>query len=413
LQKIIRQPVNWGILALLGTITVLAMGSPDGSVGELSQTTVVLDLTTPVEATVLERGDNTTTTDIPLPSQQEQVSAATAKPDIWQQPAGTWHEVTVKRGDSLAYIFAKLDIPPQQLHTITSKGGAARNLKNIYPGQTLRIMTSKQDDLLQLQYQIDRLSKLEIKRNGDDFDISTEHKTPERRTAHASGTITSSLFLAAQEAKLSDALTMELAGIFAWDIDFALDIRGGDQFTVLYEEIFLEGEKIDNGNILAAEFINRGKTYQAFRYTDTGGKSDYYSLDGKSMRKAFLRTPVEFSRISSRFSLGRKHPILNKIRAHKGVDYAASRGTPIKSTGKGKIVHRGKKGGYGNVVIIQHGTKYNTLYAHMSRFKRGQKVGFRASHRATPALRVQSKRCSSESVESQTAGCRTPQEEIP
>lgn len=377
MQKIIRQPVNWAIFALLSTIAILVMGSSNGPAGGFPQTTVALDLTQPVGVTHLRQDSSTTTADMLLPPLQEKTSTPPAKPDTWQQPTGTWHEVTVKRGDNLAYIFAKLDIPPQQLHTITSKGGAARNLKNIYPGQTLRIMTSKQDDLLQLQYQIDRLSKLEIKRNGDDFDISTEHKIPERRTAHASGIITSSLFLAAQEAKLSGALTMELAGIFAWDIDFALDIREGDQFTVLYEEVFLEGEKIDNGNILAAEFINRGKTYQAFRYTDAGGKSDYYSLDGKSMRKAFLRTPVEFSRISSRFSMGRKHPILNTIRAHKGVDYAASRGTPIKSTGKGKIVHRSRKGGYGNTVIIQHGTKYNTLYAHMSRFKRGQKVGSR------------------------------------
>jgi murein DD-endopeptidase MepM/ murein hydrolase activator NlpD len=170
-------------------------------------------------------------------------------------------------------------------------------------------------------------------------------------------------------------MTMELAGIFGWDIDFALDIRKGDQFTVLYEELYLDGERIGNGDILAAEFINQGRRYQAVRYTDAGGKTDFYSLDGKSMRKAFLRTPVEFSRISSGFSLGRKHPILNKIRAHKGVDYAAATGTPIKATSNGKIVHRGKKGGYGNTIIIQHGTKYSTLYAHMSKFRGGLKTG--------------------------------------
>ncbi len=129
--------------------------------------------------------------------------------------------------------------------------------------------------------------------------------------------------------------------------------------------------------ILAAEFINHGKRYQAIRYTDAGGKTDYYSLDGKSMRKAFLRTPVEFSRISSGFSLGRKHPVLNTIRAHKGVDYAASTGTPIKATSDGKIVHRGKKGGYGNTIIVQHGSKYSTLYAHMSKYRSGLTTGSR------------------------------------
>lgn len=288
---------------------------------------------------------------------------------------GNWHVVTVKSGDSLAGIFSRLGIPPRQLHDLLEQGGAASNLKRIYPGQTLRLMTSNDKGLVKLSYQIDKLSLLEISRDGKDFDISTIHLTPERREISTSGIIDSSLFVAAQKAGLSDNLTMELAGIFAWDVDFALDIRKGDQFTVLYEELFLDGESIGRGNILAAEFVNHGKRYQAVRYTDAGGKTDYYSLDGKSMRKTFLRTPVEFSRISSRFSLGRKHPILNRIRAHKGVDYAASHGTPIKATGNGKIVHRGKKGGYGNTIVIQHGSKYSTLYAHMSKYRKGLKTG--------------------------------------
>ena len=286
-----------------------------------------------------------------------------------------WHTVTVKSGDSLAGIFSRLDIPARQLHDLLEQGGAASNLKRIYPGQTLHLLTSKDDGLLKLSYQIDQLSVLEINRDGKDFDISTTHLTPERREISTSGVIDSSLFMAGQKAGLSDSLTMELAGIFAWDVDFALDIRKGDQFTVLYEELYLDGENIGGGNILAAEFVNHGKRYQAIRYTDASGKTDYYSLDGKSMRKTFLRTPVEFSRISSRFSLGRKHPILNKIRAHKGVEYAATRGTPISATGNGKIVHHGKKGGYGNTIVIQHGSKYSTLSAHMSQSRGGLKVG--------------------------------------
>ena len=288
-----------------------------------------------------------------------------------------WHEVTVKHGDSLAAIFSRLGISPKELHNLLAQGGATHNLKKIYPGQTLRVITGKDGTLLRLVYQVDQLNTLEISRNGEEFEISTEHRTPERRVKNSTGTIDSSLFMSAQQAGLSDSLTMELAGIFGWDIDFVLDIRKGDQFTVLYEELFLDGENIGNGEILAAEFVNQGKKYQAIRYTDKGGKTDYYSLDGKSMRKAFLRTPVEFSRISSGFSLGRKHPILNKIRAHKGVDYAASRGTPIKSTSNGKIVHRGNKGGYGKTIIIKHGSKYSTLYAHMSNYRKGLKVGSR------------------------------------
>ena len=291
------------------------------------------------------------------------------------ESAGNWHKVTVKSGDSLAGIFSRLGIPPRQLHDLLEQGGAASNLKRIYPGQTLHLMTSNDTGLVKLSYQIDKLSILEISRDGKDFDISTTHLTPERRETSTSGVIDSSLFVAAHKAGLSDNLTMELAGIFAWDVDFALDIRKGDRFTVLYEEQYLDGENIGRGNILAAEFVNHGKRYQAIRYTDAGGKTDYYSLDGKSMRKTFLRTPVEFSRISSRFSLGRKHPILNRIRAHKGTDYAASHGTPIKATGNGKIVHRGKKGGYGNTIVIQHGSKYSTLYAHMSKYRKGLKTG--------------------------------------
>ncbi len=170
---------------------------------------------------------------------------------------------------------------------------------------------------------------------------------------------------------------MELAAIFGWDVDFALDIRAGDSFTVVYEELYLNGEKLRDGDILAAEFNNRGKRYRAIRYQDPRGRTEYYSPDGKNMRKAFLRTPVAFTRISSRFSLGRKHPILHHIRAHKGVDYAAPRGTPIKATGDGKIVFRGRKGGYGNTIIIQHGGRYSTLYAHMSRFARSLRTGRR------------------------------------
>ncbi len=297
--------------------------------------------------------------------------------------ADNWHTVTVKSGDSLAGIFSRLGIPPKQLHNLLQQGGATNNLKRIYPGQTLRLMTSDSEGLVKLSYPIDQLSTLEINRNGNSFDISTTHLTPEFREVSASGIIDSSLFVAAQKAGLSDNLTMELAGIFAWDVDFALDIRKGDQFTVLYEEQYLDGENIGHGNILAAEFVNHGKRYRAIRYTDAGGKTGYYSLDGKSMRKTFLRSPVEFSRISSRFSLGRKHPILNRIRAHKGVDYAASRGTPIKATGNGKIVHRGKKGGYGNTIVIQHGSKYSTLYAHMSKYRGGLKTGSRVKQGQT------------------------------
>jgi murein DD-endopeptidase MepM/ murein hydrolase activator NlpD len=306
--------------------------------------------------------------------------AAGNSPELSAQamdPDSGWHEITVKSGDSLAAIFSRVGISAGELHKLLAQGGATHNLKKIYPGQTLRLMSNADQQLVRLSYKIDELSTLDISRKGDEFEIGTTYRTPERRVKNASGSIDNSLFVSAQTAGLSDSMTMELAGIFGWDIDFALDIRKGDQFTVLYEELYLDGERVGNGDILAAEFINQGTRYQAVRYTDDSGKTDYYSLDGKSMRKAFLRTPVEFSRISSGFSLGRKHPILNRIRAHKGVDYAASTGTPIKATSSGKIIFRGIKGGYGNTIIIQHGAKYSTLYAHMSKFRSSLTAGSR------------------------------------
>ena len=290
---------------------------------------------------------------------------------------GTWHEITIKSGDSLARIFSKLEIPPRQLHDIVNSGTDAKRLTQIYPGQKLRVRTTPEDGLLELVHEIDALNQLHVVREESAYQLQLVEREPERRAVRAAGSIEDNLFLAAQKAKLPGKITMELANIFGWDIDFALDIRRGDEFALLYEELYLDGERIGTGNILAAEFVNRDSVHQAVRYTDDRGHTDYYDPKGRSMRKDFLRTPVDFSRISSRFSTGRKHPILNRIRAHKGVDYAAPPGTPVKATGNGKIVLRGKKGGYGNTIVIQHGSQYSTLYAHLSRYASGLKTGSR------------------------------------
>ena len=195
------------------------------------------------------------------------------------------------------------------------------------------------------------------------------------RSAYVHGVINSSLSQSAARAGLSHSLTMDMASVFGYDVDFAQDIRQGDEFDVIYEQKVVNGKAVGNGPILSARFTNRGKTYTAVRYTNKQGNSSYYTADGNSMRKAFIRTPVDFARISSKFSMGRKHPILNKIRAHKGVDYAAPRGTPIKAAGDGKVLLAGRRGGYGNTVIIQHGNTYRTLYGHMQGFAKGVKTG--------------------------------------
>jgi murein DD-endopeptidase MepM/ murein hydrolase activator NlpD len=209
------------------------------------------------------------------------------------------------------------------------------------------------------------------------FSAETELREVQIKENTAIGQIESSLFEAGLLAGLSDELIMELAYIFGWDIDFALDLRQGDSFKLVYQEHFIDGKKFEDGEILAAEFTNKGKTFRAIRFTDDKGDSHYFSPNGDSMRKAFNRSPVHFSRISSRFNPNRLHPVLKTSRPHRGVDYAAATGTPIMATGDGKVSFLGTKGGYGRTVILSHGGKYTTLYAHMSRYKKGLKSGHR------------------------------------
>ncbi len=286
----------------------------------------------------------------------------------------TQTKIKVRSGHSLSVIFRKHHLSHQDLYRIMQKGKAAKVLRNLQPGHTLEIASNEQGQLVSLAYHINRLQTVSVNRINDDFTIKTTKKPVEKRINYSEGQIQSSLFEAGKHAGLSDALVMEMAGIFGWDIDFALDIRRGDKFSILYEEQFIDGKKYQTGNILAAEFTTQGKTFKAIRFTDKSGRTNYYTPDGLSMRKAFLRTPVDFRRISSRFGR-RHHPVLNRMRMHKGVDYAAKRGTPIHSSGDGKIIFKGRKGGYGHVVIVQHGSRYQTLYAHMNGFKRGIRVG--------------------------------------
>ena len=228
------------------------------------------------------------------------------------------------------------------------------------------------------------------------------------------------------QAGLPDKTVMNLAGIFAWDVDFVLDIRTGDDYYVLYEQIFQDGEYVSDGEIIAAEFNNNGRTIQAIRYVDKNGRSDYYTPDGQSVRKAFLRAPVDF-RVSSSFNPNRRHPVLKTVRPHRGTDYAAPSGTPIKAAGDGKVIFRGVKSGYGNVVILQHGGNITTLYAHMSKFAsesadrhtrpagsdnrlcRQDWTGYRRS----PALRIPVERRAPQSAHRQIATGRADQGRVP
>ncbi len=297
-----------------------------------------------------------------------------------------WREFKVKSGDSLAKLFKRAEIKPQQLDELMKSGKAVKTLRKIFPKDIIRVLSDDAGILQALRYDIDHKSYLMVERTSGVLVAKTYNHQIETRQANASGVIESSLFLAAQEAGISQNIIMELANVFGWDIDFALDIRKGDNFTVLYEELFRSGEKISDGDILAAEFTNNGKTYRAVRYTNPQtNRSEFFTPDGKSMRKAFLRTPVDFTRISSRFTVNRYHPILHKVRSHKGVDYAAKSGTPVHSAGDGKVIFKGKKGGYGKVMIVQHGTKYTTLYAHLKTYNRKLKVGSKVKQGQTIA----------------------------
>ncbi|MDJ0881805.1 MAG: peptidoglycan DD-metalloendopeptidase family protein [Gammaproteobacteria bacterium] len=312
-----------------------------------------------------------------LPSIKEPELETTPLDPVTETLSSTqWITTQIKSGDTLASIFSEAGLSATTTHKVVNLNKQTKKLSKIRPGQSISMLLDDSQQLVSLKYMPDITQTLHIKRLEDES-LTSEllHHPLDPIPVFKSGTINSSLFEAAADSEISENIIMELAGIFGWDIDFALDIRKGDQFGIVYNELYKDGEKIRDGRILAAEFINQGKSYQAVYYTDPKGESGYFSPEGKSMRKAFLRSPVKFSRISSRFSRKRWHPVLSKWRSHKGVDYAAPRGTPIRASGDGKIKFKGTKGGYGKTVFIQHGSKYTTVYAHMSRYAKGARKG--------------------------------------
>ncbi|SMF59310.1 Membrane proteins related to metalloendopeptidases [Alteromonadaceae bacterium Bs31] len=328
---------------------------------------------------------------IPIPSLEELDESAVqqasiAVPLTTEQPFITdnIHTEKVRAGDNLSLIFKRAGLTDRDMMALLNAENG-KKLASLYPGHSLNFKLSESGELEQLEYVKDRLNSISFTLIDGHYQYQSTQRKPEVQLAMRAATIEDSLFAAGKEAHLDDRLVMELAGIFGWDIDFVLDIRGGDSFKVLFEESFLDGDKIGNGNILAAEFTNRGKTFRAVRYEDSNGHVQYYTPSGDTMRKEFLRSPIDFARVSSHFNLRRKHPVLNTIRAHKGTDYAASHGTPIKAAGDGKVSYAGKKGGYGNVVIIQHGQTYKTLYAHISKFRKGIRKGARVKQGQTIA----------------------------
>jgi len=378
-----------GIAALL-SLALLVFPSSDV---EAKRTNINLDLETPVDQFNSDQDvqEQPQATDASQSSPFAQIEDATDEPEatatiepekpkaapaIAQKAAVATHkEVVVSKGDTLSTLFAKVGLPATSVHEVMTSDKQAKQFSQLKNGQILQFELSPEGNLKQLHSKLNDMESISLSRTDKGYTFTRDVSKPNVRTAYVHGVINSSLSLSAQRAGLSHSMTMDMAKIFGYDVDFAQDIRKGDEFDVIYEQKVVNGKTVSTGNILSARFTNRGKTYTAVRYTNKQGNTNYYTADGNSMRKAFIRTPVDFARISSMFSMGRKHPILNKIRAHKGVDYAAPRGTPIKATGDGKVLLAGRRGGYGNTVIIQHGDTYRTLYGHMQGFAKGVQTG--------------------------------------
>ncbi|MGQ9425373.1 peptidoglycan DD-metalloendopeptidase family protein [Gilvimarinus sp. F26214L] len=293
-------------------------------------------------------------------------------------PSLEWKSLVVKSGDNLSLLFKRAGLTQSDVHEFISSGKDARALTRIYPGHQLAFQLDEAGKLQQLRHTKDRLNSRLYRRGDNGFVAEDQNKTPDIHLAYREAEITSSLYLAAKspDVGLDDASIDQLATIFGWDIDFGLDIRRGDTFKVLYEEKFLDGEKLGNGAILAAEFTNQGNTVKAVRYEHEDGSVHYYTPQGKSMRKEFLQTPLNFRYISSNFNPRRLHPVHKTVRAHRGTDYAADRGTPVWASGDGRVVAAGYSRANGNYVFIQHGNDVQTKYLHLHKkyVKKGERV---------------------------------------
>ena len=307
----------------------------------------------------------------PLPGS----TAQGALPAMAQQASvGATVQVIVGRNDTLDGIFRRMALDTADLAAIRQLPGIRQSLDFLKPGDAIKV-THNDGEIKELTRKVSETKTLKVVRQDAGFAVQMIDNPVQTRIRTASATIDSSLFQAAEAAHISDVVAMKLANVFAWDIDFVLDIREGDHFTAVYEQIYQDGKYLRDGEVLAAEFVNSGKVYRAVRYVADSGSTSYYTPQGLPMRKAFLRAPVEFSRVSSGFNPHRMHPILNRIRGHMGTDYAAPTGTPVHAAGEGRVSFAGQRGGYGNALVLAHSNNVSTLYGHMSRFARNIRVG--------------------------------------
>ncbi|GAB5604403.1 peptidoglycan DD-metalloendopeptidase family protein [Sideroxyarcus sp. TK5] len=317
-----------------------------------------------------------------LPSSQYSVIENIELPvNTAQSPTASvfWRNDRVQRGDTVSELLRRVNVQDPAADEFLRRAPSTRSFRQLRVGKSFLVETDDAHNLLALRYTDNDGNQVRILKDGENFRVTEQAAETERRVFVQTGEISSSLYAATDEAGLPDSIANQMAEIFGGDIDFHRDLRRHDKFSVIYEMNYANGESTHNGRILAAEFINHGRTFRAFYFQNSSHGGDYFSPEGKSMRKAFLRSPIEFSRVSSGFSRSRFHPVLNKWRAHKGVDYAAPIGTKVRATADGVVSFIGQRGGYGNVVMLQHQGHYQTVYGHLSRFaaslRRGQRVG--------------------------------------
>jgi len=299
---------------------------------------------------------------------------ATAGGPIATQQAGVVSTVVVGRNDTLDAIFRRMALDKADLAAIRNLPGIRQSIDFLRPGDAIKL-THSAGAVRELTRKVSETQTLKVVRQNDGFAAQIIENPVETRIRTATAVIDSSVFQGAEAAGISDLVAMKLASIFAWDIDFVLDIRTGDRFTAVYEQIYQNGHYVRDGEILAAEFVNGGKVFRAVGFKGESGARSYYTPNGQPMRKAFLRAPVDFTRVSSVFDPHRFHPILQTIRGHMGTDYAAPVGTPVHASGDGRVSFVGRRGGYGNAIVLAHSNSISTLYGHMSRFANHIRVG--------------------------------------
>lgn len=344
------------IFAVTLVVFGIALGGLESSGEDTDVASKVIDLDLPARLTV------------------EAPAVDDAAPDPLAVPE-QWETVTVRPGQSLDVIFRQQGFSARTLHDIMAINADTRQLKNIRPGDLFEFQRHDDGTLRRMRYALDEGNYLIVDYDGREAQASLEARDLITEITETSGTITSSLFLAGKQAGLTDNMVMKLANLFGWDIDFVLDIREGDRFYLLYEKIYRDGSFLRDGEIIGATFINQGEKFQALRY-EVNGQAQYFAPDGRNMRKAFLRAPLNFSYISSNFNPKRFHPILKRVKAHNGIDYKAPKGTPVYAAGDGKVIKSDYNKFNGNYVFIQHANSIVTKYLHFTKrtVKQGQRV---------------------------------------